>query len=174
MSLQVASQKQFVGAVEELVSRKLQYDVRLLVSELVTNSVRHAGQPAGAPVRISAASVDGVVRIEVHDQGQGRVRRRAPDRRAGGLGLHLVERLAARRSLGRQPRERHLRLVRARAARAWQLDTELGSLPARAGSGVIAATQSGAENGRRERGGGRVQESMNGTCSVMPVSSNTR
>jgi anti-sigma regulatory factor (Ser/Thr protein kinase) len=75
---------------------RLQYDVRLLVSELVTNSVRHAGQPAGAPVRISAASVDGVVRIEVHDQGQGRVRRRAPDRRAGGLGLHLVERLAAR------------------------------------------------------------------------------
>jgi anti-sigma regulatory factor (Ser/Thr protein kinase) len=75
---------------------RLHSDVRLLVSELVTNSVRHAGQPAGAPLRITAAAVDGVVRIEVKDQGHGPVRRRAPDRRSGGFGLHLVERLAAR------------------------------------------------------------------------------
>jgi serine/threonine-protein kinase RsbW len=70
-------------------------DVRLLVSELVSNSVRHAGQPAGAPVRLRAAAVDGVVRVEVHDHGHGRVRRRAADG-TGGFGLCLVERLAAR------------------------------------------------------------------------------
>ena len=53
-------------------------DAGLLVSELVTNSVRHAGQPAGAPVHIRAAAVDGVVRFEVEDHGHGPVRRRAP------------------------------------------------------------------------------------------------
>jgi anti-sigma regulatory factor (Ser/Thr protein kinase) len=70
--------------------------VRLLVSELVTNSVRHAGRPAGAPLRIRAAAVDGVVRVEVHDRGHGWVRRRSADGRPGGFGLSLVERLAAR------------------------------------------------------------------------------
>jgi anti-sigma regulatory factor (Ser/Thr protein kinase) len=74
---------------------QLHEDVVLLVSELVTNSVRHAGQPAGAPVLIRAAAVDGVVRVEVHDSGHGPVRRRAPGRH-GGFGLHLVNELAAR------------------------------------------------------------------------------
>jgi anti-sigma regulatory factor (Ser/Thr protein kinase) len=71
-------------------------DALVLVSELVTNSVRHAGQPDGAPVHVSAASVDGVVRVEVRDQGHGPVRPRAPDRRTGGFGLYLVEQIAAR------------------------------------------------------------------------------
>ena len=75
---------------------RLQNDVRLLVSELVTNSVRHADQPPGAPLHLRAAAVDGVVRVEVADRGHGPVRRRAPGDRAGGFGLHLVERLAAR------------------------------------------------------------------------------
>jgi len=75
---------------------QLHDDVRLLVSELVTNSVLHARQPFGAPLRITAAAVDGVVRVEVHDHGHGRVRRRTADGRAGGFGLSLVERLAAR------------------------------------------------------------------------------
>jgi anti-sigma regulatory factor (Ser/Thr protein kinase) len=75
---------------------QLHDDVRLLVSELVANSVRHAGQPAGAPVHLRAAAVDGVVRVEVEDHGHGRVRRRAADRRRGGFGLCLVERLADR------------------------------------------------------------------------------
>jgi anti-sigma regulatory factor (Ser/Thr protein kinase) len=71
-------------------------DARLLVSELVSNSVRHAGQPAGAPLRIRAFAVDGVVRVEVEDGGRGAVRRRAADPRTGGVGLELVELLAAR------------------------------------------------------------------------------
>jgi anti-sigma regulatory factor (Ser/Thr protein kinase) len=75
---------------------QLQQDVGLLVSELVTNSVRHAGQPAGAPVHIRATAVDDVVRIEVHDHGHGTVRSRAPGPRPGGFGLHLVNQLAAR------------------------------------------------------------------------------
>src|SRR4051812_28157659 len=58
---------------------QLQADACLLVSELVTNSVRHADQPAESPVRIAAAMLDGRVRVEVNDQGHGPVRRRVPD-----------------------------------------------------------------------------------------------
>jgi len=83
---------------------RLHDDARLLVSELVTNSVRHAGQPAGAPVRIRAAAVDGVVRVEVEveDHGHGPIRRRTADGRTGGVGLYLVERLAARWGVNHQ------------------------------------------------------------------------
>jgi anti-sigma regulatory factor (Ser/Thr protein kinase) len=75
---------------------ELHADACLLVSELVTNSVRHARQPAGASVRITAAALDGRVRVEVEDQGHGHPRRRVPDPSGGGFGLHLVERLADR------------------------------------------------------------------------------
>ena len=75
---------------------ELHDDACLLVSELVSNSVRHADQPAGAPVGIRVFAVDGVVRVEVEDRGQGPVRRRAADPREGGFGLLLVELLAAR------------------------------------------------------------------------------
>jgi anti-sigma regulatory factor (Ser/Thr protein kinase) len=71
-------------------------DARLLVSELVGNSVRHAEQPAGVPLRITAFAVDDVVRVEVEDRGRGAVRRRESDPRTGGYGLELVELLAAR------------------------------------------------------------------------------
>jgi anti-sigma regulatory factor (Ser/Thr protein kinase) len=69
---------------------------RLLVSELVSNSVRHCEQPAGAPLQITAVAVDGVVRVDVADRGRGAVRRREADARTGGYGLELVELLAAR------------------------------------------------------------------------------
>jgi anti-sigma regulatory factor (Ser/Thr protein kinase) len=75
---------------------ELREDACLLVSELVTNSVTHAGQPAGAPLQIRTSAVKGVVRIEVEDAGHGAVRPRAPEPGRGGLGLHLVDTLAAR------------------------------------------------------------------------------
>ena len=75
---------------------ELREDACLLISELVTNSIRHAGQPAGAPVQIRAHAVNGVVRFEVEDRGHGPVRRRAPGPRTGGFGLHFVDTLAVR------------------------------------------------------------------------------
>jgi anti-sigma regulatory factor (Ser/Thr protein kinase) len=77
-------------------------DACLLVSELVTNSVLHADQPQGAPLRISAYAVDGVVRVEVEDGGHGGVPRRTADPRDGGYGLNLVELLAARWGVDRE------------------------------------------------------------------------
>jgi serine/threonine-protein kinase RsbW len=73
-------------------------DAPLVVSELVTNSLRHAGLPDEATVRVSAQLADGVLRLEVEDAGtRGAVRRRAPNRhRGGGFGLNIVDTLAAR------------------------------------------------------------------------------
>ncbi len=69
--------------------------VRLLVSEVVTNAVRHGS--ASAPVRIRA-SWNHEIRIEVVDHGQGFMPApRAGDlTRPGGFGLFLVGRLADR------------------------------------------------------------------------------
>ena len=90
---------------------QLQQDAGLLVSELVTNSVRHAGQPAGAPVHIKAVAVDGVVRVEVHDHGHGPVRRACPGSPTRRLRAAPGERVG--RSLGCQPGPWHARVVRA-------------------------------------------------------------
>jgi anti-sigma regulatory factor (Ser/Thr protein kinase) len=72
-------------------------DAQLLVSELVTNSVRHARLAAGATVRVSVEICDGFVRLEVEDPGDVAVGAVAPDREhGGGFGLFLVEALAQR------------------------------------------------------------------------------
>ena len=80
------------------VSATVLDDALLVISELVTNSVLHAGPLVGAPIRVSAALADGTLRLEVEDAGHGNaVIRRAPDRRHGsGFGLDLVDRIAAR------------------------------------------------------------------------------
>jgi anti-sigma regulatory factor (Ser/Thr protein kinase) len=74
----------------------LQADARLLVSELVTNSLSHAEQPDGVPLHVSAAALNGHVRVAVEDHGHGPVRRRPPDPRHGGFGLQLVELISTR------------------------------------------------------------------------------
>jgi anti-sigma regulatory factor (Ser/Thr protein kinase) len=80
---------------------EMREDACLLVSELVTNSIRHADQPPGAPVRIRTFALDGGVRVEVEDRGHGTVSRRANGGN-GGFGLHLVELLAARWGVSRE------------------------------------------------------------------------
>jgi anti-sigma regulatory factor (Ser/Thr protein kinase) len=71
-------------------------DVRLLVTELVTNSVRHGG--GGPLVGLDVFLGGGRLRIEVVDEGQGFTpHARTPDQSPdGGWGLHLVDRLADR------------------------------------------------------------------------------
>ena len=67
-------------------------DMTLLVSELVTNSVKYGGE---GPVRLEIAHSSDRIRAEIVDQGAGFVpRRRDGDlSREGGWGLHLVEEL---------------------------------------------------------------------------------
>jgi len=71
-------------------------DAKLLVSELVTNSVKYGG---GGPVTLAATSEDpNTLRVEVIDQGVGfvPVARSKPATEVGGWGLHLVESLSDR------------------------------------------------------------------------------
>jgi anti-sigma regulatory factor (Ser/Thr protein kinase) len=72
-------------------------DAQLLVSELVTNSVRHARLAAGAAIAVSVEVFDAFVRVEVEDPGDVAIGGVAPDREhGGGFGLYLVETLAQR------------------------------------------------------------------------------
>ena len=71
-------------------------DVRLLVSELVTNSVRHASLTAEQPLKLTATLHAAILRLEVRDEGRlGTVARRPPRPLAeSGFGLNLVAQLA--------------------------------------------------------------------------------
>jgi anti-sigma regulatory factor (Ser/Thr protein kinase) len=73
-------------------------DVRLLVSELVTNAVRHANLAAGDAIQLIVDVSRRKLRVEVHDPGGGFVPTEpSPDpARPSGWGLYLVAELADR------------------------------------------------------------------------------
>ena len=77
---------------------RLAEPVRLLASELVTNSVRHAGAGADAPILVTLDVDRQRLHLRVDDVGHGDVRVRSDhERTAGsGYGLFLVEALADR------------------------------------------------------------------------------
>jgi len=72
------------------------FDVRLLVSELVTNSVKHAHVSEDDSITLVVKIDDEVVRVEVRDQGPGfePPPSAPPDDADEGWGLFLVEQLA--------------------------------------------------------------------------------
>lgn len=64
----------------------------LVVSELVTNSVRHAREPRGHVIRTQFERLGRAVRIEVHDANESKPeQRRAFDDEESGRGLALVD-----------------------------------------------------------------------------------
>jgi anti-sigma regulatory factor (Ser/Thr protein kinase) len=71
---------------------------QLVVSELVTNGVRHSGASAGETLTLRLALSAGTVRLEVEDPGTGgAVAPRQPDRDGGGgRGLNLVQAMSER------------------------------------------------------------------------------
>ena len=73
-------------------------DVVLLISELVTNSVRHAGLDARNPLQLSVTTEGEWVRVAVRDGGPGFRVPKPPDDpgHVGGWGLVLVDQLAER------------------------------------------------------------------------------
>ena len=87
---------QLEGWLPRSLGESVRSSLRLLVSELVTNSVRHvtgSRDPVELAVRIGARAI----RVEVRDGGAGFEPGRPEPRGAdGGFGLFLVERLASR------------------------------------------------------------------------------
>jgi anti-sigma regulatory factor (Ser/Thr protein kinase) len=86
-------------ALSDLDSRleaSIAFDVRLLVSELVTNSVKHARVTENDSIMLEVKIEDDVVRVEVRDPGPGFDAPSAtpPDDAHEGWGLFLVEQLA--------------------------------------------------------------------------------
>jgi anti-sigma regulatory factor (Ser/Thr protein kinase) len=76
------------------VDERTSGDLMLLVSELVTNAVRHARSDR-FEVRLDVGPDK--LRLEVHDEGGGFVPQIAPsDDGSGGYGLYIVDRLADR------------------------------------------------------------------------------
>jgi anti-sigma regulatory factor (Ser/Thr protein kinase) len=81
-----------------LPTEKLE-DVRLVVSELVTNSVRHAGLSPDEQISLTVVISDGAVRGRVCDPGPGFEKPSEPRPRtdlSGGWGLPILERISDR------------------------------------------------------------------------------
>jgi anti-sigma regulatory factor (Ser/Thr protein kinase) len=80
--------------LEGSLDEALAADVRLLVSELVTNSLRHTGT---TEIQLEVWWSDQLVRVAVSDQGAGfDLRGRPQPGEASGWGLFMVDRLADR------------------------------------------------------------------------------
>jgi anti-sigma regulatory factor (Ser/Thr protein kinase) len=74
----------------------------LLVTELVTNAVLHAGAP-GSPVLLRVTVAPQHLRVEVHDRGPGfEMHKPKPRGSSGGYGLFLVERMSDRWGVNRE------------------------------------------------------------------------
>jgi anti-sigma regulatory factor (Ser/Thr protein kinase) len=78
------------------VDGSLGQTIVLLVSEVVSNAVRHSSAPPDAAIALEARITDGAVRIAVTDAGDGFTPRpRDPERIGEGYGLYLVEKAAS-------------------------------------------------------------------------------
>jgi serine/threonine-protein kinase RsbW len=90
-----------VGRLRGRVPALVLEDARLVVSELVANSVCHSGASRDAVVDVRVELTGTMVRLEVGDPGRGGViAPRAPDL-GGGFGLNLVQGLCERWGLER-------------------------------------------------------------------------
>ena len=92
-----ASARDAMGHFAGRVGQETLENLRLLVSELVTNAYRHGGLAIGQEIELTAWLRDGTVRVEVVDPGAGFSRPRDPTPDAdSGWGLYLVEHIADR------------------------------------------------------------------------------
>lgn len=82
--------------------------LQLIVCELVTNSVRHAGLSANQPIELVVQADPSVIRGHVSDAGVGQrpVLRRPDPSRESGMGLQIVDVLSTRWEVNRDRRTR--------------------------------------------------------------------
>ena len=92
----VPAARRALDGLSGLVDRTTWEDLRLLVTELVTNGVRHGSQRGSVEVEVGVG--ERTVRVEVRDGGRGFTPPTAPMPHgdgSGGWGLQLVDRVAA-------------------------------------------------------------------------------
>jgi signal transduction histidine kinase len=92
----VPAARKAMDGLDGLIERPVWEDLRLLVTEVVTNGVRHGSERG--PVSVLVRVGDQVVRVEVSDCGRGFSPPEAPLPHAdgtGGWGLQLVDRVAS-------------------------------------------------------------------------------
>lgn len=86
-----------LASLDEHLDEGRRHDLRLVVTELITNSVRHAGIGPANSVGLDLSLSAERLRVEVSDPGPGFQPEIAPDLdRGGGWGLFLVDRLTDR------------------------------------------------------------------------------
>jgi integral membrane sensor domain MASE1/anti-sigma regulatory factor (Ser/Thr protein kinase) len=101
-----AEARSALSPLAQVLGYKAYMDLCLLVSELVTNSVRHAGLSPGEHIRLRVAQSEQVLRVEVTDHGTGfDLAHAGPGPtvgQPGGWGLFLTEQLAERWGVDRR------------------------------------------------------------------------
>jgi two-component sensor histidine kinase len=99
-----AARQLLADSLPELTTPAVLHDAQLLVSELVTNSVRHGGLGEDDDVVVRVAVSAGLLRLEVENPHTvGVVVRREPNGTAnGGYGLELVRLLSTRWGVSRE------------------------------------------------------------------------
>jgi anti-sigma regulatory factor (Ser/Thr protein kinase) len=90
-----AAARRALDGIQHGFDQELEYTVKLLISELVSNSVKHCGQGS---VQVEIEAVNGSIRVDVIDCGPSFVPGPREDELdvEGGWGLVLVEQLASR------------------------------------------------------------------------------
>ncbi|MFL5796684.1 MAG: ATP-binding protein [Actinomycetota bacterium] len=94
-----------VAGLGERLSDELLDDLVLLVSEVVTNSVRHAELEPGDMIRLLVRATATSIRLDVVDRGRGFDRPDVSDHQPtepDGWGLYIVDRLADRWGVARE------------------------------------------------------------------------
>jgi anti-sigma regulatory factor (Ser/Thr protein kinase) len=97
LDVQAPSAARFVVAdfLRDRLPSRLVETAQLIISELVSNSLRHNSAPEDQAVAIRVASDRGTWRLEVEDPGGGGVLAPDPERAAAGrLGMNLVQSLS--------------------------------------------------------------------------------
>ena len=94
--------------LEQAVPEATLEDVRLLVSELVTNSLRHAGEAGETTIGLRVAVKERTVRVEVTDAGPGFDAATQPPTlyQQSGWGLYLVDQVSDRWGVDRDDHTR--------------------------------------------------------------------
>ena len=94
----VPEARRAVLAAQAFIPRSVRDDLLLLVTEVVTNAVRHGGVGPDQSVRVALRPRNGLVRVEVVDPGKSFTRAEVSSSRGGkgGWGLFIVDQIATR------------------------------------------------------------------------------